>query len=329
MTNEPLHVAVVGPGQVAELHTSLLATEGHRLEWVVGSSPEQAAAFAARRGFDRSTADLHHALEDPAVDAVVICSPNHLHASQARACLSAGKHVLVEIPLAMSFAEGRSLAESARALGLVLMVGHNHRYLGGVRWIRERVAGGELTPLNIAARYLLLRRDNVSSSGRARSWTDSLLWHHGQHSVDTLLHVLGVSGTGQIEIVPWIGTVDVPTDAPQPMMDVSIGIRTRAGQIGTALLSYNSSVNIYDYTVVCREDTLVVDGGEVRNRDGIVVDFRSDQHDGGDGARRSLIREFAAAIRERRPPTVSAESVLPALEVLQLVQDASGAGAPY
>jgi 2-hydroxy-4-carboxymuconate semialdehyde hemiacetal dehydrogenase len=322
--NEPLTIAVVGYGQVAGFHVRLLAGDGHRLSWLVGRLPDRAAAFADRHGFAHHSVDLCDALNDPRVDAVVLCTPNQLHAAQAVACLEAGKHVLVEIPLAMSYAEGQAIADLARRTGLVAMVGHNHRYLGGMRWVRERVSSGDLTLLSIAARYLLLRRENVGTTGYVRSWTDSLLWHHGQHALDVVLWLFGISEPGTVEVTPAFAGPGAARGRPETAspMDLSIGIRTPGDQLGMVTLSYNSSINLYDYVIMAREDTLVVDGGLLRNRDGVVCDFRSDLLSGSDGARHRQNREFVAAIREGRAADTSAESVLPALDALQRVQDA-------
>lgn len=314
-----LRVAVVGYGQIARLHLPLLAADGHQPAWLIGRLPERTRSFAEEWGFLRHSTELTDALADPSVDAVYLCTPNELHADQALDCLAAGKHVFVEIPLAMSFAEGQAIQQLSERLGLTVMVGHNHRYLGGARWIRERVRSGELNLLSIAARYLLLRRDNVGSSGYVRSWTDSLLWHHGQHAVDLILWLLGVTEPGVVEVLPAFGRSHQQTGLP---MDVSISVRTPAGQLGTALLSYNSFTNVYDYVVMARERTLILGGGQLRDGELVVDDHVADQVAGGDGARRRQHREFVAAVSEGRQSTTDAAAVLPALDALQRTQDA-------
>src|SRR5688500_2849646 len=119
-----LSVGIVGYGQVAELHAKLLREAGHDLAWVVGPSESKAARFAANNGFRRNSVSVSALLADERVNAVWICSPNEAHASQARASLEAGKHVLIEVPLAMSFAEGAGISDLAHARGLVAAVGH-------------------------------------------------------------------------------------------------------------------------------------------------------------------------------------------------------------
>src|SRR5687768_10497038 len=130
---EPLKIALVGYGQIARSHTRTMTREGHKLRWVIGRVPEWTEAFAQGHNFEKPSTHLADALSDPAVDAVILCTPSEQHAEQTEQCLSAGKHVLVEIPLAMSFAEGQRLADQARAAKLAVMVAHTHRYQGAIR----------------------------------------------------------------------------------------------------------------------------------------------------------------------------------------------------
>ncbi|MDI5936651.1 MULTISPECIES: Gfo/Idh/MocA family protein [unclassified Micromonospora] len=317
---EPLRLAVVGYGQTAGQHTRIMNREGHHLVWSVGRMPEPTAAFARQYGFDRHTTDLAEALDDPTLDAVIVCTPNELHAPQAAACLAAGKHVLVEIPLAMSYAEGRDLADTARRRGLTLMVGHTHRFHGAMRTVREEVVSGRLAPHSITARYLMIRRSNQGSNGYLRSWTDNLLWHHGQHATDTALWMLGIDEPGGIvEVTPMFSRPDRDRQAP---LDIALVLRTRLDQLVTISLSYNSFINVYDYVVAGREDTFAIEAGMLRDRAGVRFDNAEERAVPDYGSRVDQDREFVEAVRAGRPPAISADSVLPALEVLQRAQDA-------
>src|SRR5438270_447631 len=77
--------------------------------------------------------------------------------------------------------------------GRTLMVCHTHRYRSAIRGAKQRIVSGELTPHRIISRYVFLRRENKDWQGRARSWTDNLLWHHGCHATDLCLWLLGVT----------------------------------------------------------------------------------------------------------------------------------------
>jgi 2-hydroxy-4-carboxymuconate semialdehyde hemiacetal dehydrogenase len=308
----------VGYGQIARSHTRILAGEGHHLDWLIGRVPERTAAFAAEHGYARHATDLAAALDDPKVEAVVLCTPSEQHAEQTERALLAGKHVLVEIPLAMTFAEGQRLADLARRTGLTVMVAHTHRYQGAMRYAKERIDTGQLTLYNVITRYMFLRRENVGASGYVRSWTDNLLWHHGQHATDTTLWLLGVDRPGRVEATAMLALPDASLGIP---LDLSLLMRTERDALGTVAMSYNAHVSLYDYVLIGREDTLVIERGTVRNDKGLLYDPEADTPEGRNSG---LLqdREFVAAVREGRPAAISADDVLPALEVLQRAQDA-------
>ncbi len=313
-----LRVAIVGYGQIARSHTRIMKQEGHDLRWLIGRVPEKSAAFAEEHGFARRSTDLQDALSDPQVDAVILCTPSEQHEAQTEQALRAGKHVLVEIPLAMTFAGGQPLAQMAREAGLTVMVAHTHRYQGAMQRAHQMIELGRLTLHSVVARYMFLRRENVGASGYVRSWTDNLLWHHGQHATDMCLWLLGVERPGEVDVTSLLALPDRHLGIP---LDLSIVFRTRRDQLGTVAMSYNSHLSLYDYVLIGQEDTLLVDNGVLRNREGVLYDPKQDQSE----ARQSGLlqnREFVAAIRERRQPAISADAVLPALDVLQRVQDA-------
>ncbi len=319
-----MRVAVVGYGQIARSHTRSFRQDGHHLAWLIGRVPDKTAGFAQEHGYARHSTKLEDALADGEVDAVVLCTPSEQHAAQTEQCLAAGKHVLVEIPLAMSFAEGQRLADQARASGLTLMVAHTHRYAPAMQRAQQMIRAGQITLHNVVARYMFLRRENVGASGYVRSWTDNLLWHHGQHATDMALWLLGVERPGEVDVTSMVALPDRALGIP---LDLSIVLRTKGDQLATIAMSYNAHVSLYDYVLIGQEDTLVIADNVLRHRDGVLYDPKGDESE----ARNSGLmqnREFVAAIRERRPSAISAQAVLPALDVLQRVQDAFDRWAP-
>src|SRR5215210_8076604 len=119
-----MKLLMVGYGSISRAHTRSFAQEGVELALVVGRDPAKAAAFAQETGYGGSVATLAEALARDDIDLVAVCSPSEAHAAQAEAALRVGKHVLVEIPLAMTYADSEKLARLARATGKVLMVAH-------------------------------------------------------------------------------------------------------------------------------------------------------------------------------------------------------------
>src|SRR5216683_5541301 len=100
-----MNVCMVGYGMMGVWHSEALRAEPDVvLHTVVGRRPDAAAEFAARYGYRKSAASLDTAIADPEIDIVVVASPSDQHEAQAIASLEAGKHVLIEIPIAMSFA---------------------------------------------------------------------------------------------------------------------------------------------------------------------------------------------------------------------------------
>jgi 2-hydroxy-4-carboxymuconate semialdehyde hemiacetal dehydrogenase len=261
----------------------------------------------------RTTAVFDEALDDPGLDAVVLCTPSPQHADQVARCIERGLPVLVEMPLATDFARGRELADETRRRRLPVMVAMTHRFHGPLARLQRLIADGSVVPRSIAARYALMRRTDVGSSGYTRSWTDDLLWHHGHHSVDIVLWLLAADGLNQIEVTASASPADPASGRP---FDIGIVLRTRAGQLATVALTYNSHIGIYDYLVTADDRTVVFEDGHVRTSDGSIPPDR-DRLD----SRTLQDLEFIDAVRDGRPPLVDPDAVLPAMQVLQAVQD--------
>jgi len=297
-----MNLCMVGYGTIATAHTKAFRDEGVTLDTVVGRLPERCAAFATEQGYARFTTDLAAALARPEIDIVAICSPSEAHAAQTEQALMADKHVLVEIPLAMSYTEGRLLAGLARERGRTLMVCHTHRYRSQTQETKRRILAGELTPHHIISRYAFFRRENRDLTGKARSWTDNLLWHHGGHATDLCLWLLGVTEIAGLSVASQIALPDQKMASP---LDLTLLVRTPLDQLVSVNMSYNSHVSLYDYLLVGREESLVLPGQGPDPVNGVVAQDR----------------DFLTAVREGSEPAISAESVLPALWVLQQAQD--------
>jgi len=141
----PLGVAVVGAGYWGpNLIRNFNASPDCDLRWVCDLDLARAAKVVGPRSTIGLTTSLEEVLADPEVGAVAIATPAGTHATVGLACLEAGRHVMVEKPLAASLAEGEKLVEAAEAHGLVLMCDHTYCYTPVVRRIREIVRAGEL-----------------------------------------------------------------------------------------------------------------------------------------------------------------------------------------
>jgi 2-hydroxy-4-carboxymuconate semialdehyde hemiacetal dehydrogenase len=321
-----MNVALVGYGSIARDHAlaigALRATpEGRdlRLSGVMGPHAVPTEAFGREFGLSVATTDLDALLADSAVDAVVVCSPSPVHAAQTERALRAGKHVLCEIPLALSLAETDRLIALADEADRRLMVCHTQRYVPALVEARRLIAAGELHPHALVGRYMFGRRENVNWRGRRRSWTDNLLWHHGGHAVDAALWLLGVPERG--ETVETVAQVALPGEDLGIPMDFGLVMRTPRDQVVTIAMSYHTGIALHDYLVIGEETTLLFESGRLRDNEHTLVDQRSDNPAQHDSPIFRQDAEFFAAIREGREPAVSARSVRPAMAALQAAQD--------
>src|SRR5262245_25482652 len=220
-----------------------------------------AEQFAREHGLASATTDLDALLGDTSIDVVIVCSPSDVHAEQTEQALRAGKHVLCEIPLALSLAETDRLTALADQVDRRLMVCHAQRYWASAVEARRLIAEGELRPYALFGRFMFQRRENVNWLGRRRSWTDNLLWHHGCHAVDTALWLLGAT---DVEVS---AQVALPSGRLGIPMDLALAMRTERDQIASVDMSYNTHIPFNDYLIVGEENTLLLTAEALRDSD--------------------------------------------------------------
>jgi 2-hydroxy-4-carboxymuconate semialdehyde hemiacetal dehydrogenase len=157
-----------------------------------------------------------------------------MHAEQAIACMNAGKHVQVEIPLADSWADAEAVLKKQQETGLVCMVGHTRRFNPSHQFVHNKIVAGEFNIQQMDVQTYFFRRKNMNAKGEARSWTDHLLWHHAAHTVDLFAYQAGpIVKANAIEGPhhPELGIA----------MDMSIQLKAASGAICTLSLSFNKS----------------------------------------------------------------------------------------
>jgi len=188
-----LRVALLGAGWIMDFHARAVREHpGAELVAAANWREPSLAKLASAYGIPRTTTDWRELAADPGVDAVVVGTPNALHAEQAVAFLSAGKHVLVEKPMARTRAEADAMVAAARRAGAFLMVAHCFRFHPDVRRLRARVAGGELGEIVKTRGYGAHAR-----WGPSGWFTDpelaggGALLDLGVHAIDTARYLLG------------------------------------------------------------------------------------------------------------------------------------------
>ena len=185
-------VALAGAGAFGTKHLDAIALiDGVECVSVVGRELEKTKQVAVKYGVNHVATDLSESLALKEVDAVILCTPTQMHAEQSIACLNAGKHVQVEIPLADSLAGAESVAALAKTSGLVAMCGHTRRFNPSHQYVHNKITAGEFNIQQMDVQTYFFRRTNMNALGQARGWTDHLLWHHAAHTVDLFAYQTG------------------------------------------------------------------------------------------------------------------------------------------
>jgi 2-hydroxy-4-carboxymuconate semialdehyde hemiacetal dehydrogenase len=304
-----MRIALAGAGAFGEKHLDgLKLIDGVEITSVISRRAEQAAEVAAKYGAKHHGTELEEALSRDDVDAVILCTPTQMHAGQAVACMNAGKHVQVEIPLADSWTDSEAVMAKQKETGLVCMVGHTRRFNPSHQYVHNKIKAGEFSIQQMDVQTYFFRRQNMNAKGQPRSWTDHLLWHHAAHTVDLFAYQAGPIVSGNIlqgPIHPDLGIA----------MDMSIQLKAESGAICTLSLSFNNDGPLGTFfryigdtaTYIARYDDLV--NGKEEPIDVSNVDVSMNGIELQD-------REFVAAIREGRQPNSSVAQVLPCYKVL-------------
>lgn len=210
-----LQMAIVGAGwagtrqaqAVQELQASTQPHSPVEVVALVDNDADFLAEKGAELGVDTLYTDYDEALADPAIDAVSICTPHPLHCPMALAAAAAGKHILVEKPIALTVEEADRMIAAAEAAGVTLFVAENQSYSARARYLRGVVESGE--PIGAVTAVLLVagfRAENFLYPGR-RDWLTrpdaggTGTWMlHGIHTMAEL-RVIFSGGEGEVETV--------------------------------------------------------------------------------------------------------------------------------
>ena len=308
--SKTIKVALAGAGAFGIKHLDgIKKIDGVEVVSLISRDLEKTQEVAARYGITHATTNLADSLALPDVDAVILCTPTQMHAEQSIACMKAGKHVQVEIPLADSLQGALEVVAMQQQTGLVAMCGHTRRFNPSHQYVRKEIVEGRFNIQQMDVQTYFFRRTNMNALGQARSWTDHLLWHHAAHTVDLFAYQCGSpivkANAVQGPIHPALGIA----------MDMSIQLKAANGAICTLSLSFNNDGPLGTYfryigdtaTYLARYDDLFT--GKEEKIDVSQVDVSMNGIELQD-------REFFAAIREGREPNSSVASVLPCYQVL-------------
>ena len=304
-----LRIALAGAGAFGEKHLDGLKNiDGVEVTSLVGRNLEPTQAIAAKYGIGHATTDLAETLARDDVNAVILCTPTQMHADQAIACMEAGKHVQVEIPLSDSWADAQRVLDKSRETGLVCMVGHTRRFNPSHQYVHNRIVAGQFNVLQMDVQTYFFRRKNMNAKGEPRSWTDHLLWHHAAHTIDLFAYQAGKIVTANAIQGPKNPDLGIA-------MDMSIQLKSERGAICTLSLSFNNDGPLGTFfryigdsaTYIARYDDLVTGKEEPVDLSGVAVSNNGIELQD---------REFIAAIREGREPNSSVQSVIDCYRVI-------------
>ena len=309
--SKTIKVALAGAGAFGIKHLDGIQNiAGVEVVSLVSRELDKTKEVAQKYGIAHVTTNLEDSLALKDVDAVILCTPTQMHAAQSMACLKAGKHVQVEIPLADSLQGAQAVVAIAKASGLVAMCGHTRRFNPSHQFVHKEITAGRFNIQQMDVQTYFFRRTNTNALGQARSWTDHLLWHHAAHTVDLFAYQCGSpivkANALQGPIHPVLGIA----------MDMSIQLQAANGAICTLSLSFNNDGPLGTFfryigdtaTYLARYDDLF--NGKEEKIDVSTVDVSMNGIELQD-------REFFAAIRDGREPNSSVASVLPCYQVLR------------
>ena len=230
--NQPVRIAVIGAGLVAKRShlPAYVASEEAEVVALVGGHVERVRAVAEQFGNPRVVATWEEAVADPEVDAVDICAPNALHAPIAIAAARAGKHVLVEKPMAMTLAEADAMIAAAREAGVVLMVAHNLRFVPIYEQVKRIVSEG-IIGRPLAARGVFMHAGPDEFWGATSEWFWQAEMAGGGAMLDMGIHM--------IDLVRWfidrpvleVSAMTARTLKPTPFDDNAIALLRFEGDV--------------------------------------------------------------------------------------------------
>ncbi|MDR7306161.1 Gfo/Idh/MocA family oxidoreductase [Rhodoferax saidenbachensis] len=312
--SKTIKVALAGAGAFGIKHLDGIKNiEGVEVVSLISRDLEKTKEVAAKYGIGHVTTELSDSLALPGLDAVILCTPTQMHAEQTLACLKAGKHVQVEIPLADSWAGADAVVAEQKKTGLVAMCGHTRRFNPSHQYVNQQITAGKFNIQQMDVQTYFFRRTNTNALGQARSWTDHLLWHHAAHTVDLFAYQANSpivqANAIQGPIHPVLGIA----------MDMSIQLRAANGAICTLSLSFNNDGPLGTYfryigdtaTYLARYDDLFNGKEEKIDVSQVAVSMNGIELQD---------REFFAAIKEGREPNSSVGRVLDCYRVLHQLE---------
>ncbi len=311
-----IKLALIGPGRISIAHLEAIRAGCSIADLVaiagVAGEEDHLDKLVQKYGAGRAVIGAENVFSDPEIEAVILTVPNHLHRALTVQALEAGKHVLVEKPLATATADADAMIAAAGKAGRILMVAQCRRHFRGAQVAKARV--GELgKPLNITHILGVYTLEPRASWWKSAEATGGLaLGLNGPHLVDSALWLMGSKPTrvyaqGQRFRSGWEGDDEVAF-----IVDFEDG-SSLTGRLSESMKPPTNESYIIGPDGMMK---LVDDRNLWLNGEQIVAEEARPYID-GDPAFEGQFREFIAAIRENRRPMASGEELRPVTQILE------------
>ena len=293
---------------------AIRAIEDAEISAVMATSMAKADSAADPFDVPHRFDDFDAFLKCDDLDAVILATPTQLHAAQGLATMDAGKHVLIEIPMADTLADAQRLVTRQAETELTAMAGHVRRFNPSHQYVHNEISAGKLSIQQLDVQTYFFRRSNMNAKGEPRSWTDHLLWHHACHTIDLFMYQTG-------EMITEAHAVQGPVHPELGIaMDMSILMKTPSGKICTLSLSFNNDGPLGTFfRYICDNGTYIARYDDLFDGRDAPIDVS--KVDVSMNGIELIDREFISAIKEGREPNGSLAQCLPAMQVMHMIEE--------
>lgn len=331
--NKTIRVGIIGTGLQGGRRAPVLKQFPNTdLVMIANDTPEPARRLAKTLGCEATTR-WQDIIERQDIDAVIVCTPPNLHAEMSIAAAKTGKHVLCEKPLARTVKEAEDMIAVARANGVTLKCGFNHRHHPGINKAKEWIDAGTIGELNfIRCAYGIGGRPGYEKEWRAdpQKVSGGQLMEQGIHAIDLFRWFLG-------EFSEVTGFTSTRAWNIAPLEDNAFALfRTAKGQIASLHSSLTQWKNLFNMEIFGQDGYIIIDGlgggyGTEKVTLGKKVFFEpfkaeTTEFRGGDTSWADEWKEFVTAIAEKREPLGNGSDGLEALKLVNAVYHSAQTG---
>ena len=331
--NKVLRVGLIGAGLQGKRRAPVLAQfPGTELVIVAAAHQDTAKRLADSVGCQAANC-WEEVVERDDIDAVLVCTPPHLHASMSIAAMKKGKHVLCEKPLARSLHEAEEMLRVVQETGARLKCGFNHRHHPGIQKAREWVDNGVIGELNfLRCRYGICGRPGYEKEWRADPEIvgGGHLMEQGIHAIDLFRWFLG-------EFTEVVGFTATHFWDMSPLEDNAFALfHTAAGQVASLHSSLTQWKNLFSFEIFGQDGYILVEGlggsygteKVVLGKRALLEPFREEITEflGADRSWYEEWKEFTAALEDNREPLGNGYDGIEALRLVQAVYESAAKG---